>query len=131
MVKKPMKVLVCAKCGLPIKQSGWTNHWKNVHKIDRRNARKVLGDDEFPTNPQWLDSDDKLPMVNELVNETSKKIYLDGILDCMKEEKKIPWHLRDYTFRLLKAEVIEAYWLDWGKVKGTSNVVRQREKDDY
>ena len=126
-----MKVLICAKCGVPIKQSDWTNHWKRVHKIHRRNARKVLGEYEFPTNPQWLDSDDKLPMVNELVNETSLEIYLQVILDYMKEDKKIPWHLRDYTFRLLAAEVFPPNWLDWGKAYGARNIVRQREKDDY
>ena len=76
-----MKELRCGKCGLKIKQSDWNMHWKIVHKIRRRNARKALGEDEFPTNPQWLDSEDKLPMVNELVNETSKKIYLRGILN--------------------------------------------------
>ena len=106
MVKKSMNVLVCAKCGLTIKQSGWTNHWKNVHKIDRRNARKVLDEYDFPTNPQWLESDDTLPMVSELVNETSKNFYLPGILKCIYYEKKIPWHLRDYTFKLLTANVI-------------------------
>ena len=66
-----MKELKCGKCGLTIKQSAWTNHWKNVHKVRRPNARKELGEDELPTNPHWLESNDTEPMVSDLVNDIS------------------------------------------------------------
>ena len=132
MVKKPKKELKCGKCGLTIKQSAWTLHWQNVHKIYRRNARKVLGEDQWPTNPQWLESDDKFPMVSVLVNDTTKNVYLPVILKCLlTKDKKIPWHLRDYTYKLLAANEIETNWLDWGKITGTRNKVSQREKDNY
>ena len=58
MVKKPVKLLTCAKCALPVKQSDWTKHWKRVHKVYQRNARKELVDGELATNPYWLEGND-------------------------------------------------------------------------
>ena len=44
-------------------------------------------------------------------------------------EKKIPWHLRDFTYKMIKCGLIEDDFLDWGKpfTKGTISI--EREKD--
>ena len=84
MAKKPIKVLVCAKCALPVKQSYWTNHWKLVHKIHRRNARKELVVGELATNPQWLESNKTEKMVE--VNDFEMDYYSSEILTCLKNK---------------------------------------------
>ena len=70
-------------------------------------------------------------MVSVLVNDTTKKVYLPEILKYLSKDKKIPWHLRDFTYKLLAANEIEADWLDWGKVTGTRNKVSLIEKENY
>ena len=129
MAKKPIKVLVCAKCALPVQQSDWTNHWKRVHKIHRRNARKELVDGQLATNPQWLKSNKTQEMVE--VNNFEMDYYSSEISTCLKNKTKIPWHLRDLIYQLLRAGDIIFEQLDWGKVSGTRNVVSQTEKDNY
>ena len=131
MVKKPMKELTCAKCGLTIKQSGWTMHWKNVQKVCRPNARKVLVEGELPTKPQWLESNYKAPMVSDQVDEYSLNKFLPQILKCIETGEKIPWHFRDFTYKLLEANVIKKDQLKDGKPFSARNKVKQREKDNY
>ena len=131
MVKKPIREFKCAKCGLTIKQSGWTMHWKNVHKVRRPNARKELVEGELPTKPQWLESNDKHPMVKESVHENSLNKFLPEILECIENGTKIPWHFRDYTYKLLEANMIKKDQLEDGKPFSARNIVRQREKDNY
>ena len=51
----------------------------------------------MPTNPYWLAIDDGSAMV-ELDQSLVK---LPDILERIESKEKIPWNLRDYTFRLI------------------------------
>ena len=70
-------------------------------------------------------------MVSDLVDEYSLKKFLPKILKCIEDGDKIPWHFRDYTYKLLEANVIKTDQLKEGKAFSTRNIVRQREKDNY
>ena len=106
-------------------------HWKIVHKVRRPNDRKVLVEGELPTKPQWLESNDKALMVSDQVDEYSLNKFLPQILKCIETGEKIPWHFRDFTYKLLEANVIKKDQLKDGKPFSARNKVKQREKDNY
>ena len=56
-----------------------------------------MKDGEVPTNPYWLAIDDGSAMVEF----DQSLVKLPDILERIESKEKIPWNLRDYTFRLI------------------------------
>ena len=59
-------------------------------------------------NPQWLDGVDKEPMFDFEVSDKCNEYVLPIIEKCIYNNDKIPWHFRDYTFKLLNTGFIQA-----------------------
>ena len=91
------ELLVCSMCGNDVSRKKWSQHWDRAHGVTDYNHRNELKDGELPTNPYWLAIDDGSAMV-ELDQSLVK---LPDILERIESKEKIPWKLRDYTFRLI------------------------------
>ena len=103
-------LLACAICGNQVKRRRWSMHWERAHGIKRYPARKEFRDAEMPTNPYWLASDDG----GAMVEYDESLVKLPEILKLIYTDRKIPFHYRDYTFKLIKEGHLASTTLDWG-----------------
>ena len=44
-------------------------------------------------------------------------------------DEKVPWHLRDFTYKMIKCGLIDDQFLDWGRpsIKGIDKIERDKE----
>ena len=59
-------------------------------------------------NPQWLEGNDKQRMFEYEVSDKANEYVLPIIKKCIDNNDKIPWHFRDYSFKLLNKGFMQA-----------------------